>query len=742
VTEGAASLPPEVRAALGDDASVARRLAALERVAGTSEGVVFQAFRIPGKSLLDSSGEHRLLALAQDCMWLERDSTDGEPAFEPIRYANVAGVTVAGLQLTVAAGGTAQQLMGTSLEHAEALAGAIADRARLGVDDFRPAAGSDSATQLRDLANLRAPELSEAVVRLAPLGEGELPLDLARVRIGRPASFGLGGRDSLALATDRRLLVADVEPSAESPSEIPYAGLSFVDVRREWFYGSTVLLVGGNSVHELRAVYPKERAASLCELIAEHGGPARGAFRWRADQTRAEQLPELAQAKIGRAPRELELLAGDLDADEQVATVALGEYAGVDGLVLATDRRILFLSGGSSGLRTRHELRYDAIDSVYAERSFGTRALVALAAGTPTRVRLIQPKARAEELASTVLSKLPSAAERRARADGAKAEPVADRASAEVGRGAFVPWLKENVLAAVTIAALIVFGLQQIMYQQFYGRLGIAPDEAGVSFSEAAASAALVTFALVVVGAVVVLLVGVSALALLLSAVLPVVVVVGVVSYLAVLVGVIVGGFGLIGALALSRFSEALAMGLIFVSNAVMFVPRWLARVWRGAARIAVWSRRARARRRLALAAMTLVLATAVCLLGYLTFAARERARSAAHGRPEGSISLLGVPILKLQAEYVLPDWLDEPPAGFETVSRRCLVYLGRADGTVVLYDPITKGTLRVPSGSVALDHGACYARAVEPARFSEPRHSGRRTERVATPWGSGRWGG
>lgn len=51
--------------------------------------------------------------------------------------------------------------------------------------------------------------------------------------------------------------------------------------------------------------------------------------------------------------------------------------------------------------------------------------------------------------------------------------------------------------------------------------------------------------------------------------------------------------------------------------------------------------------------------------------------------------------------EWVAPD----PPKGFVRERRRCLLYLGQANGTAVFYDAVAKTdrTIRVPSSAVVI---------------------------------------
>jgi hypothetical protein len=60
-----------------------------------------------------------------------------------------------------------------------------------------------------------------------------------------------------------------------------------------------------------------------------------------------------------------------------------------------------------------------------------------------------------------------------------------------------------------------------------------------------------------------------------------------------------------------------------------------------------------------------------------------------------------GMPFLALRAEPAQVVWLGERPAAL--APRDCVMYLGQADGTVVVFEPDADTVVRIPAGSVAI---------------------------------------
>jgi hypothetical protein len=111
----------------------------------------------------------------------------------------------------------------------------------------------------------------------------------------------------------------------------------------------------------------------------------------------------------------------------------------------------------------------------------------------------------------------------------------------------------------------------------------------------------------------------------------------------------------------------------------------------------------------------TALFALLIVAVGLPVLAREKGAVAASTGETMRNIHLFGsdIPVLPVTAVPAAVQALD--PALEDLEGRRCLMYLGAADGTMVFYDVLTRESLRVPSGAVlvSLQHvtgvpGAC----------------------------------
>lgn len=92
-------------------------------------------------------------------------------------------------------------------------------------------------------------------------------------------------------------------------------------------------------------------------------------------------------------------------------------------------------------------------------------------------------------------------------------------------------------------------------------------------------------------------------------------------------------------------------------------------------------------------------------LQGMILRAAVVRGDGAHGGKQEGPYALLGATLLDVRADpvTVVPTTNTFPAA--HTLAADCLLYLGQASGTMVVYDPGNHQSIRVPGDSVVLTH-------------------------------------
>lgn len=103
-------------------------------------------------------------------------------------------------------------------------------------------------------------------------------------------------------------------------------------------------------------------------------------------------------------------LLGLLYEQELVVNLARGSYDGKQGLVVVTDRRVLFLSEGIG----RHKLEdfpYDKVTSVQSEKGMVNGGLKIFASGNAAVIENMYPKERAPEIGDYVRSQLHKAPE-------------------------------------------------------------------------------------------------------------------------------------------------------------------------------------------------------------------------------------------------------------------------------------------------------------------------------------------
>jgi hypothetical protein len=124
------------------------------------------------------------------------------------------------------------------------------------------------------------------------------------------------------------------------------------------------------------------------------------------------RLEALAKDKLAYqmgVKKELRNLLGLLYEQELVVNLARGSYDGKQGLVVVTDRRVLFLSEGIG----RHKLEdfpYDKVNSVQSEKGMVNGGLKIFASGNAAVIENVYPKERAPEIGDYVRSRLHKAA--------------------------------------------------------------------------------------------------------------------------------------------------------------------------------------------------------------------------------------------------------------------------------------------------------------------------------------------
>ena len=123
-----------------------------------------------------------------------------------------------------------------------------------------------------------------------------------------------------------------------------------------------------------------------------------------------QKLEELVREKLGLAlviRSELAKLPALLGEAEDVLTLARGKCDGREGLVVVTDRRILFV--GEAMLRTHLEdFFFEKVSSVKAETRMGCGKITVHAGGATAELENIRPKRRTGEIGDYVRARIAS----------------------------------------------------------------------------------------------------------------------------------------------------------------------------------------------------------------------------------------------------------------------------------------------------------------------------------------------
>ncbi len=128
------------------------------------------------------------------------------------------------------------------------------------------------------------------------------------------------------------------------------------------------------------------------------------------DHTQAAKIEELASKKLNTklgVRKELRKLTDLLGEDEEVLNLARGQYDGKLGLVVVTDRRIVFTEQGM--MRSRLEdFPYEKISSVQTGTSVMSGKLTIFASGNKAEIKDVMPKDRVNEIGDYVRTRIGS----------------------------------------------------------------------------------------------------------------------------------------------------------------------------------------------------------------------------------------------------------------------------------------------------------------------------------------------
>lgn len=123
------------------------------------------------------------------------------------------------------------------------------------------------------------------------------------------------------------------------------------------------------------------------------------------------QIEELAKNKLNSRlglKKELRTLPGHLHEDEEVLNLSSGMYDGANGLIVLTDRRIIFLSAGA--LKSRFEdFPYSKVSSVQHSAGMMFGELIIFASGNKAELKQMA-KDRTKEIAEYIRNRIADSA--------------------------------------------------------------------------------------------------------------------------------------------------------------------------------------------------------------------------------------------------------------------------------------------------------------------------------------------
>jgi Bacterial PH domain/Short C-terminal domain len=238
-----------------------------------------------------------------------------------------------------------------------------------------------------------SPELEEAEALIA---KGDLKKALKKIESARKKA--LGAQDLL--------FMEEVLASAEMVKEQADGGLRDSSDKHIKTIRWNLDFLQGKS-HGLQA-QPKVNEASPRGELEPSSNLEKKGVMGATDHPQAEKVGELAENKLRMklgVKRELKGLVELLAEDEEVLNLARGEYDDRQGLVVLTDRRVLFTERGM--MRSRLEdFPYDRISSVQTSTGMVHGTLKLFVSGNAAEIKDVYPKERAPEIGDYIRSRI------------------------------------------------------------------------------------------------------------------------------------------------------------------------------------------------------------------------------------------------------------------------------------------------------------------------------------------------
>ena len=178
---------------------------------------------------------------------------------------------------------------------------------------------------------------------------------------------------------------------------------------------------------ELRAKYEARRAELQARLDAGKKARKRGkeAKAGRLQEIRDQLASSLDGVATLLGRREVNDLPNILSDDEQIRGALQGRYGGGEGLLVATDRRMVFVDKKLIGNRVKVEdFPYDSVSSIQYELKILFATVTIFASGNKAEIEQVMPKALARSFCEAVRALISGGTDGRlADRDGVSVQP-------------------------------------------------------------------------------------------------------------------------------------------------------------------------------------------------------------------------------------------------------------------------------------------------------------------------------
>ena len=225
------------------------------------------------------------------------------------------------------------------------------------------------------------------------------------------ATAGALGHSNLGVATDCRLIFLRQTKRANEVVSLPYDTIESISCNIGLMGGVVKGSAGPNGSFEMMNIYPKKQAELFADTVRPHipaaqaeENPAKLGKEDRIDQEWNSLIPKGwgSFGDAGMHSGERKMLYHLLESDERLECLCGGVFKTNYGVVVATDRRIIFLDKGIIASEVA-ELAYNSIESIsYSGGMMRGSLNFGLVGATTLSIEKVMPKEQAKVFADVV----------------------------------------------------------------------------------------------------------------------------------------------------------------------------------------------------------------------------------------------------------------------------------------------------------------------------------------------------